>query len=170
MKDATFTIEFITHCLASGKIENAHDEFRKDSEGNLVWQQSWWYSALTQAINLSSIRGVRPADLNINPIVEAETELFKRKYGADKFRTHEAILPGTRVTFEAVVADHITESVLENILERAGKYVGLSPYGFNLGYGKFNTIEVNVAPSIPEPGKVQENGKKNNEAEEARED
>ena len=56
-------------------------------------------------------------------------------------------MPATKVTFEAVVADHVTESSLATILDRMGKFVGLSPYGYRLGYGKFNVVSVEVAPS-----------------------
>ena len=51
----------------------------------------------------------------------------------------------------------------QEILDKMGKYVGLSPYGYNLGYGKFNVVDSYVAPSVPaeEPVKkeIGENGK-----------
>ena len=49
--------------------------------------------------------------------------------------------------FEAVVADHITEKIVRDVLTKVGKFVGLSPYGFKLGYGKFNVVNVVVGPS-----------------------
>jgi len=149
MKDARITIEFITHCLASGRQEkNGYDEFEKDNDGNIIWRQAWWYSALMKAIELSDIKNIKAAHFHFSPVVTAATEIFKRKYGRDKFRTHEAIMPGTVVTFEAVVDAAVTESVASAVLDRMGKYIGLSPYGYNLGYGKFKVVKVEVDPSV----------------------
>ena len=148
VKDVSFILEFTRHVLANGTAPNGdRDRFQRDSTGKLIWEQSWWYSAFNTAIELSRMRGIKAADIHMNLTVEADTELYKRRYGEDKFRTHEAIMPGTQVTFEAMVSDQITESNLTVILERMGTYVGLSPYGYRLGYGKFNVIEVSVAPS-----------------------
>jgi len=152
MKDARFKLEFTTHVLANGTdADGNRDRFQKDSKGRLIWQQSWWYSALSQGISLvHGLRGVKAADIHMDLAVSTDTELYRRKYGDNKSRTHEAILPGTEVMFNAIVADHITQSILRSILDRVGSYVGLSPYGYKLGFGKFNVISVEVAPSDAE--------------------
>lgn len=148
MKDATFTLEFTTHVLANGiGPDGEKDHFQRDSTKALVWQQSWWYSAFTRAIELAHLRRIKAADIHMNLSVNAATDIYRRRYGDDNYRTHEAIMPGTRVSFEAVVADHITTSNLTSILDKMGKYVGLSPYGYKLGFGKFNVIKVEVASS-----------------------
>jgi len=157
MKDVRFTLEFTTHVLANSVGPNDEkDHFQRDSDGHLIWQQSWWYSAFTRAIELAHIRGVKAGDINMNLSVKAETDLYKRRYGEGKFRTHEAIMPGAEVTFEAIVDDRITKSNLETILDRMGKYVGLSPYGYRLGFGKFNVISVEVAPSEDSEASAEE--------------
>lgn len=149
MKDASITIEYVTHCLASGRqVKDGYDEFEKDSSGNIIWKQSWWYAALMKSIELAGVKGIKPAHFHFNPVITAETEAYKRKYGRDRFRTHEAIFPGTKVTFEAVVDDIVTESAVEKIFKRMGKYVGLSPYGHNLGYGMFEVDAIEVESSI----------------------
>ena len=73
--------------------------------------------------------------------------LYGDMYGDNKSRVHEAIMPGTVVEFNAMVSDRVTESILRSILDRVGRFVGLSPYGYKLGYGKFNVIEVEVEAS-----------------------
>ena len=156
MKDAKFTLEFTNHVLANATGPNGErDHFQRDSENKLIWQQSWWYSAFTRAIELAHERNIKAADINMNLAVVADTEQYRRRYGDNKFRNHEAIMPGTRVDFEAIVADRVTESVLKKILERMGTYVGLSPYGYRLGFGKFNVVSVEVAPSEDSETSVQ---------------
>ena len=148
MKDASFTLEFTTHVLANGVgPDGEKDHFQRDSVGKLIFQQSWFYSAFSRAIELAHIRGIKAGDIHMDLSIDAKTEVYHRRYGQGKFRSHEAIMPGTQVQFAAVVADRITETELTTILTRMGRFVGLSPYGYRLGYGKFNTVKVEVENS-----------------------
>jgi hypothetical protein len=151
MKDAKFTLEFTKHVLANSiGPDGKRDRFERDSDNRLIWQQGWWYSAFARAIQLAKIRGVKPADICMDLSVQADTDLYPRRWierGQSRIRTHEAIMPGTKVTFEAMVADHVTTSILEDILKRMGQYVGLSPYGYRLGFGRFHVVDVEVEPS-----------------------
>lgn len=147
MKDARFTVEFVTHCLATGGIpeENIPDTFQRDSNDRIIMQQPWWHAAFTRAISLSRLDDkVKATDIQMDPAVVAETQRYQRRFNQDEFRTHEAVMPGTRVTFNAMVEDNVTKDILTAILERLGKYVGFSAYGFKLGFGKFNVISVDV--------------------------
>jgi hypothetical protein len=151
MKDVHFVLEFTTHVLANGMgPDDKRDHFQRDSHNDLIWQQSWWYSAFTRAIELAHLRRIKAADIHMNLAVKATTATYRRRYGDEKYRTHEAIMPGSKVEFEAVVADHVTKSNLEAILDKMGKFVGLSPYGYRLGFGKFNVVSVEVASSDSE--------------------
>lgn len=148
MKNTKFTLEFSTHVLANSvNPVGLYDCFQRDGLNRLVFNQAWWYSSFTKAIEIARIRGIKAADICMDLSVEAPTQPYKRRYGDAKFRTHEAIMPGTKVTFEAVVADHVTESNLKMILEKMGKFVGMSPYGYRLGFGKFRVLECIVASS-----------------------
>ncbi|MFC1453620.1 hypothetical protein ACFLQL_00385 [Verrucomicrobiota bacterium] len=150
MKDAKIQIEFTTHCLANSSANDGKkDCFPRDTTTNdIIFQQSWWYSAFTKAIEISKTKGIKPSDVCIDLMIKAETDLYKRKYGENNFRVHEAIFPGSSITINAIVADHITESTLTAILTKMGTYIGLSPYGHKLGYGKFKLIKVTIEPSV----------------------
>jgi hypothetical protein len=148
MKDAKFTLEFTSHVLANGiGPKGEPDHFQRDGQNQLVFQQSWFHSAFTRAIDIARIRGVKASDIQVDLTFTAPTQIYKRRYGDSKYRTHEAIMPGTRVVFCALVADQVTDQVLRMLLERMGKFIGLSPYGYRLGYGKFSVADVTVAPS-----------------------
>ena len=148
MKEAKFELEFTSHVLAnSTNVKGQKDVFQRDGDDNLVFQCSWWYTALTKAIELARVRGVKASDISMDLTVKAPTEIYNRKYSGDQYREHEAIMPGTVVTFNAMVSDNITESILRNILEKLGTYVGLSPYGHGLGYGKAHLKSLTVEPS-----------------------
>jgi hypothetical protein len=149
MKDAKFTLEFVSHCLANGRSQDRNcDTFDRDSEGRLIWSYVWWYSALQKAVDGAKLSSPKPAQVNVCLTVEAPVSIYKRKIKENWFRRHEAIDPGTRVTFAAVVDDVVTESSLRTLLDWVGKYVGISPYGYNLGFGRFNVIEVVVDSGV----------------------
>lgn len=148
MKNAEFTVEFIRHVLANGRGPNGErDVFERDGTNALIFHQTWWYSAFSRAIETSSVRGVKPSDIAMDLSVNAPTEKWNRHYGPNKSRLHESIMPGTKVTFKALVADKITESNLAEILERMGRFVGISPYGHKLGFGRFKVIDVVIESS-----------------------
>lgn len=151
MKDATFTLEFTTHVLANGTGPKGEpDHFQRDGANQIVFNQSWWHSAFSRAIEFVRMRGIKASDIQMDLTFTAPTQVYKRRYGSngqDHYRPHEAIMPGTRVTFNAMVSDAVTAQVLRGLLERIGKYIGISPYGYRLGFGKFTVIEVKVAPS-----------------------
>lgn len=147
MKLAKFTVEFLRHVLANDVYEGKRDRFQHAGDGSLVFKQSWWYSAFSAALPGTGLRGIKPGHISMDLLVDAKTEIYHRHYGKGQVRPHEAIMPGTQVTFQAMVEDHVTESALRTLLDRVGRFVGLSPYGHNLGYGKFRLVLVEVGAS-----------------------
>lgn len=150
MKTASITVEFTSHVLANGsERDSTADRFAHTSDGSLIFQQSWWYASISNALRGAGIRGLKPADIAMDLVVHAKTGLFERRFGegGKHFRVHEAIFPGTRVVFNALVADHVTDSVLRTFFDRLGRFTGISPYGFALGFGRFVLLDVSVQPS-----------------------
>ena len=148
MKDCFFEIEVVTHILASGNVPGKdYAAFHRDSKGHIIFQSSWFHSAFTRGIELANIRGIKASDIHMNLVIDAPTAFYKRFYDDQDFRVHEAVFPGAVIKFEAVVRDHVTTPEMQGILERIGKFVGISPFGYNLGFGKFEVNKVIVAPS-----------------------
>lgn len=141
MQRMTLTVEYVTHALSSGRHgDNHYDSFERDPADNIIWRQPWWHAAILKTIELTGMRGLKPAYFYFEPAVKAETELFKRKYGRDKFRMHESIMPGSKMTVKALVDDTISEEQARDLFVNMGRFVGLSPFGHNLGYGKFEVV------------------------------
>jgi len=148
MKDACFTVCFNSHVLANSTGPNGEQDcFQRSDDNHIVFQQSWFHSAFTKAIELAKIRGIKASDIQVDLTFDAPTQLYRRRFGDGQFRQHEAIMPGTRVTFNAIVSDGVTEQILRTLLARIGKFIGLSPYGYRLGFGKFSVVSVEVAHS-----------------------
>jgi hypothetical protein len=148
VKDVTFTVEFVQHVLANSGLDGKQCVFQRTRTGLLVFQQSWWHSAFARGMEgVDDLRHLKPGDISVGLIVDAPTEMFQRRYGVNRYRVHEAIMPGTIVTFTAIVDDRVTESNLKTLLNRVGKYIGLSPFGHKLGYGMFQLLGLRVQPS-----------------------
>lgn len=145
MKRATIKISVITPILANYAGEERRNSFSRDRDGRVVFQHTWWYTAILAAIGQTRIRGIKPGDISISPVVEVETDRYQRQYGDKGTRDHECIPARAPVTLEAVVSDHVTKSGLSTIFEHLGNFVGMSPFGHNLGYGRFNVDSIDVA-------------------------
>ena len=148
MKNVKFTVEFIQHVLANGiDGDGQRCRFQKTESGELIFQQPWWHSAFASAIDgVDDLRHIKPSDICMDLQVVAATELYKRRY-QKRFRVHEAIMPGTKVTFNAIVSDRVSESNLRMLIDRVGRFIGLSPFGHRLGFGKFKLLDLQVQES-----------------------
>jgi hypothetical protein len=148
MKDAAFRVEFIQHVLANSEENSKQCIFRRASDDALIFQQRWWHSAFASAIDsVDDLRHIKPGDICMDLLVKAPTEMYKRHYGGKRFRVHEAIMPGTVVEFSAIVGDRVTESNLKLLLQRVGRFIGISPFGHGLGFGNFRLLDVTVQAS-----------------------
>jgi hypothetical protein len=146
MRDLAITLEFVTPCLVLGPIdpETNCEYFDRDSQENVIWNQTWWYSAIDKTIKMFDIEGISPKDFIWAPTVAGHTGIHEVKYSGNKLRKHECFMPGHPVTFEAAVPKELDKDKALELFTRMGKYSGLSPYGYNLGFGKFNILELEI--------------------------
>lgn len=136
-------VEFLQPCLSCGnrEFEGDMDRFQRASDGSIIWSQSWWHAVLNRA-KKSLNMDVRLSDIQFSLSVTAETAPHQRRYGGKKYRVHEAILPGNPVRFDFALDNNVSPEELEQLMRHIGKFIGISPYGYNLGYGKFEVLEV----------------------------
>ena len=149
MKAAEFELEFLSHVLACGREHGEDcDVFARDRQGRIVFQPGWWYSALTKAISQSHHKNVKAGEIVVDLVFTADTEIYDRPFGRhQEVRRHECIVPGSVVKFKAMIDDRVTETAIMDILEVMGRFVGISPYGHNLGAGRFNVHSLKLAKS-----------------------
>lgn len=157
MQQFSLTITPTTHILAHSRGEDG-DVFRRDDGGNIVFEHAGWHRALSDA--MASCRGladVSASAVRMRLVFKAETCQYERAYYADiggpdrngdvlqeeRVRVHEAVAPGTRVTFTGAYNDaRMTQEQLREMFTVLGDLVGLSPFGFNLGFGRFTVEEL----------------------------
>ena len=115
---------------------------------------------MAKAAGLAGLEFIAPDDFYFSYFIDvsADTQLYKRRYSKTCYRTHEAIMPGTKVTIEFAIADHISKRDLKRLFRKMGKYIGLTQYGFNLGYGKFNLKHIDFIDEKEEQDEIDNNG------------
>lgn len=141
MKKGYIEVEFLQPCLSCGNREDGDsDKFQRASDGSIIWSQSWWHAVLTRAKKDLDM-DVDVADFAFSLSITADTSSYRRKYGGKKFRVHEAIMTGTQVKFDFALKNNATLEELETMMKHIGQFIGISPYGYNLGYGKFRVVD-----------------------------
>ena len=149
MRDMKITIEFLTPCLVLSKIDRKTncEYFDRDSHGDIIWNSGWWRSAINKTVDMFDIESLSSQDFTWALPVKCTTDKHKVKCHGKRhirYRKHECIPVGVPVTFEAAVSDTVDEADAEDLFTRVGKYVGMSPYGYKLGYGKFIVLSINI--------------------------
>lgn len=139
--------------LGSQRTRENVRRFRRDKDGKLavdLSQWSWTFKQAADALHLQNVDTdtIRP-QANIDP---PTLVLYRRSYTHNnkaQFEMFEAMRENTVITFNAVVTGTLynpreeniqtapTEEELKNILAFTGKFLGLSPWGGNYGYGRF---------------------------------
>jgi len=139
MQEATVTLQFITPCLGNVRGGPGEpDKFEHDPVTGLVtFYQSYWQNLLVRGAQAYSKcqNGVRL--IRVHPCIDGKPKIYRRYYGYDSHTDHEAFLVGDEIIVKALLPDGMTPLDFEAILKLAGGYFGISPYGWQSGFGRF---------------------------------
>lgn len=141
--EVTARIQFTRPCLGNVRKPD-FDRLLRDPDGEVIFLATWWRSALSKsarALNKyhSLVDKIRPALPVRGPVSH-----IKRWYGDEgAFKIHEGFDAGATVTVQFLLPSGMTLDQFTELLETAGLYVGVSPYGWKTGtYGQFKVLEV----------------------------
>lgn len=139
-------IEFSSECL--GNIRKPDPEpnlMLRDQAGTVIFNQSWWRSATKRAADVFGKHQMKIREVRWTPEVDGTIKLYDRYYfanGERHIKQHEAFLVGDVVGVRALVPDDIPIDDFESIMSVAGRYFGISPFGWRKGKGRFKVLEV----------------------------
>lgn len=171
MKHVEITIKFTSPMLANSLHPedgpDAVDTFRRDPTGAIMLQQNQIFAMLSVAKNLSG-SSVRVGSINFNLGFTANTEVFHRRYTKDNMplvRKHQSVAEGVSIALQMFIPDDTETDDVQKLFAVAGAYVGLSPYGHKLGYGRFvvtgvHELDVGVTKPAPVDGEIFRPGEK----------
>lgn len=139
MKEVELKLRFITPCLGHIRC-NDYDRFEHNEDGYVIFMQSWWRNLLGYGAKAFGKHQRLMNDVRFHPIVEDKPNRYRRYYGPGQFKAHEAYLKDQVITVRAMLPDGIDEDDFRKIMDLAGSYCGISPYGWQSGFGQFGVV------------------------------
>jgi len=122
----------------------------RGADGGVVFAAVWWRSIMERSAKVYNRHQRRVLDILWAPEVDGTPKTYKRYYTESDERDgrvtrckyHEAFLRGDTVGICALIPDDIPIREFEEILVIAGKYFGISQFGWRKGFGKFSVVLV----------------------------
>lgn len=143
MTEVVATIRFTTPCL--GSVRGPVSKMIRNGEGKVIFMQTWWRAGLGYAAQAISRHQNDVTKIQADPVVEGTTSTFNRYYGAVSYQVHEAFNINDEIKVKFSLPKRITPESFYELLDMAGRYVGISPYGFKGDFGRF--VVVSVVPA-----------------------
>lgn len=134
--------------------------FVRDKNGGLVIPVDQWEWAVAEACASLHLTGVEPkCFLPPVPIYIPTTALYSRNYTREGMKKescmHESVRKGAELSIDMVVSstptprssldknlETLDSKQIEQILKFIGRFLGLSPFGSEKGYGRFSLLEL----------------------------
>ena len=159
MNDFEITIRMTTPMLANSLRpedgDSAMDQFFRNRDGRVTLRPQQVYSMLVAAQNLAprdmpqvSAISLVGCDFGLELKTSIPSSRYEREYycgDEPRIRVHESFDAGTEISFRISLMARCHADELQDLLEIAGRYVGLSPYGHKNGYGRFDVVSVKAS-------------------------
>ena len=134
-------LKFTTPSLGNERREQ-RDLMMRSKDGNVLMLQSWWRCSMAFAAKALGCFTREVEQIQVDPEVKGTTGIYRRWYNSTSFKEHEAFLIGTEIEARMLLPNGIKPSDLRRLLETAGRYVGLSAYGYKENFGRFVVVSV----------------------------
>jgi hypothetical protein len=135
------TLEFTTPCLGNERSADL-DRMLRDKEGHVVFLQSWWRSSLRFAAKALGRHQHAVEEIQVDPVVVGALSTYRRFWSATESKQHEAFAAGSTIAVRFMLPNEITKDEFRALLGMAGRYAGISPYGWKQDFGRFVVLEV----------------------------
>lgn len=154
MRRMRATIQFTSACLANdpGSEDNV-DRFDRDNHDRVIIRPNCLEASIHKSLAFVPFKHISSTDVIIAPELEAGTAIWDRTYsskGQRCSRTHETIPQGSKCVLELAASEAVEPGQLEELLTAMGRFVGISPFGHNMGFGRFSLINLEHVNGEPE--------------------
>ena len=141
MQEVAVKIKFITPCLGNVRRDD-YDRFERDSSGAIIFMSSWWREILQYGAQAFGKHQKLIHNVRMHARIEGGVKRYKRYYSATRYTEHEAFLKDDAIIVKAMLPTGLPPDDFKEIFRLAGNYRGMSPYGWQDGFGQFETIDV----------------------------
>ena len=146
---------------------------RRDKDGKIIYLQAWWRATLKFAAHAISRHYKEVEEIQADPLIDGKTSTYRRYYSLDGYKEHEAFLDGDEIVVRFMLPNKLSLEEFRQLLEVAGQYAGISPYGFKQNFGRFVVVSVEpvrrsyVVSADPQIGQHDTGGPRNGVAADA---
>ncbi len=147
MEKVQLTLKFLRPCLG-GIRSPPVDRFERDpATGRVMFMNSWWLSVAEVGARALGKHQDKVRELMFDLYVHGSVSLFDRQYFDPERRVcastrHEAFAEGATLSVSVVLPDGLPVRDFAEIMSLAGRFRGISPYGWKQGYGRFSDVKV----------------------------
>jgi len=147
---ARLQLEFSEPCLGNERFPDPlPNKMLRSGDGDVVFLQAWWRTLIMNAADSFGKHQTKCRDIRWSPEVKGAVTIVRRYYSVrtrkgvlKRYKEHESFDRGSIIEVQALVPDDIPVSDFEEMLNLAGKFFGISPFGWKDGYGKFRLLKV----------------------------
>lgn len=139
--EVSVRLRFTTPSLGDVR-SSSRDHMRRDVSGKVIYLQAWWRATLKFAAHAISRYHKEVEEIQADPLIDGEPKVYKRYYSLDGYKEHEAFLDGDEITARFLLPNKLSTEEFRQLLEVAGQYAGISPYGFKQNFGRFVVISI----------------------------
>ncbi len=142
MRELTIRLLFTTPCLGNVRGGPVDLMPKNPRTGQVTFRPMWWQMCIRKGAQAMGKHLDQVRQIQWDPVVHGDLGIHRRYYSDDGYRDHEAYLEGTEIAVNVVIPSQVPVEDFERILETAGRYVGISPYRWQDGWGRFQVRSV----------------------------
>lgn len=135
------SIRFTTPSLGNLRNER-RDKMLRNAEGKVIYLQSWWRAGLRYAAQARGLPNRVVDAIQADPVVEGTPSVYRRYYSSSAFKEHEAFQTGDILRIRFCLPSKLSIEQFTDLLSCAGRFVGVSPYGYKQDFGRFVVVSV----------------------------
>jgi hypothetical protein len=141
MQEVRVTIKFITPCLG-GVRRPDYDRFLRNNDGQIIFMGAWWQKLFEYGAKAYGRQQKLVRKIDVHPIIEGEPQRYRRFWTDTDFKEHEAFLIDSQIIVRMMLPSGLSVEDLRHIMDTAGQYQGISPYGWKHNFGRFTVVDV----------------------------
>ena len=150
-------LRFTTPCLGNERHAQ-RDLMLRSGSGHVALLQSWWRACLAFAAQALNQHQRDIESIQADPEVDGNVTIHKRYWSDREFKEHECFAAGEVVTARFFLPNEVPVDDFRCLLETAGKYAGISPYGYRQNFGRFVVVSVTPIRRVSAAAKPKTTG------------
>lgn len=152
MIEVEMQLQFVTPCLGNVRCEDGIDRMNRMPSLHPIFDPpkvrfmpTWWKNCVSFGAKGLAKHQNRVRNIRWDPSVTGDLSIIERHYkDGDQtgIKKHEGFAEGAVIAVKAMLPDGLPIEDFRKIMNLGGTYVGISPYGHKLNWGRFKVVNI----------------------------